>query len=278
MTSIDLEVEYNNRARVPEHPEIFKRWTEAAALFRAGHKNAEQRVPYGPSERQYMDLFWPGVQRDAPVVLFIHGGYWRALDPSLHSHFAAGLNGRGIAMAVAGYDLCPQVAIAEIIAQIQSAAMFLGRRLNRRIIAAGHSAGGHLAACLLATDWKKLAPDLPADFVPAALSVSGLFDLEPMLHVSMNGDLRLKPEEINRVSPLFWDVAPGRTLDAWVGGDESGEFLRQSKQIAAGWGAKGVKTQYIPVSGANHFTVLDPLCDPDSKMTGRFAQLAAEIA
>ncbi len=278
MTTLELEAEYNNRARVPEHPEIFKRWTEAAALFRAGHRNSEQRIPYGPSERQYIDLFWPSADRNAPLVLFIHGGYWRALEPSMHSHLAAGVNARGLAMAVVGYDLCPKVTIVQIIGQIQSAAMFLGHRLNRKMVAAGHSAGGHLAACLVGIDWKKLAPDLPGDLVPAGLSVSGLFDLEPMLHVSMNQDLRLRPEEIEDVSPLFWNVAPDRTLDAWVGGDESGEFLRQSKQIADDWAKKGVNTQYVPVPGTNHFTVLDPLSNPGSKMTSRLAELAAKIA
>lgn len=278
MNQLDLEAEYNNRARVPEHPQIFQRWTKAAASFRAGHGNSEEKSPYGPGERQYLDIFWPATGRDAPVALFIHGGYWRALDPGMHSHFAAGANAHGIAMAFAGYDLCPRVTIAEIIAQIQAAAIFLGRRIRRRIVVTGHSAGGHLTACTVATDWKKMAPDLPADFVPAGLSVSGLFDLEPLLHVSMNQDLKLKPEDIRAVSPLFWPVAPGRRFDAWVGGDESGEFLRHSRQIADEWGGKGVATRYEPVPGANHFTVLDPLSDPGSRMTGRLVELAAEIA
>jgi arylformamidase len=277
MTQLDLEAEYNNRARVPEHPQIFQRWTEAAAKFRAGHKNSEQRISYGPGERQYIDLFWPSTGRDAPVVLFIHGGYWRALDPSRHSHFAAGVNAHGLAMAFAGYDLCPNVSIAEIIGQIQAAAIFLGRRIKRRIVVTGHSAGGHLTACAVATNWKQLAPDLPDNFVPAGLSISGLFDLEPMLHVSMNEDLRLKAEDIREVSPLFWPVAAGRTLDAWVGASESNEFLRHSRQVADEWGRRGVNTRYVEAPG-NHFTVLDPLNDPQSKMTRRLQELAAKIA
>lgn len=277
MTQMDLEAEYNNRARVPEHPEHFKRWTVAAAKFREGHKNFEPRVSYGTSARQYIDLFWPATGRDAPVVLFIHGGYWRALDPSLHSHFAAGANAHGVAMALAGYDLCPQVTIAEIIRQTQSAAAFLGRRLGRKLIAAGHSAGGHLTACLVATNWKKVAPDLPDDFIPAGLSISGLFDLEPMLQVSMNQDLRLQKEEIADVSPLTWNIASGRSFDACVGHDESNEFLRQSRQVADEWGRRGVATRYVEAPG-NHFTVLDPLSEPNSKMTRRLQELAAKIA
>lgn len=277
MATVDLEAEYNNRARVPEHPEHFKRWTEAAAKFRAAHRNFEPRISYGASERQYIDLFWPATGRDAPVVLFIHGGYWRALDPSLHSHFAAGLNAHGIAVALAGYDLCPSVRIADIIGQVRAAAIFLGRRLGRRIVVSGHSAGGHLTACLVASDWKKLAPDLPEDFIPAGFSVSGLFDLEPMLHVSMNQDLRLTKEDIPTVSPLTWAIAPGRTLDAWVGHNESSEFLRQSRQVADEWGRRGVHARYVEAPG-NHFTVLDPLAEPNSKMTRRLQELAAKIA
>lgn len=277
MTQIDLEAEYNNRARVPEHPEHFKRWMQAAAKFREGHKNFEPRLSYGPSERQYIDLFWPATGRDAPVVLFIHGGYWRALDPSLHSHFAAGANAHGVAMALAGYDLCPQVTIGEIIRQTQSAAAFLGRRLGRKLIAAGHSAGGHLTACLVATNWKNVALDLPDDFIPAGLSLSGLFDLEPMLQVSMNQDLRLQKQEIADVSPVTWSVAPDRWFDAWVGHDESSEFLRQSRHVTEEWGRRGVATRYVEAPG-NHFTVLDSLSDPNSKMTRRLQELAAKIA
>ena len=99
MNAIDYEVEYNNRARVPEHPEIFARWSRAAADFRASHRNAELGLRYGTSERQIVDLFWPGQGRDAPIALFIHGGYWRSLEPAGFSHLAAGVNAHGIAFA-----------------------------------------------------------------------------------------------------------------------------------------------------------------------------------
>ncbi len=278
MTALDLEAEYNNRARVPEHPEIFRRWNEDAAKFREAHKNTELNVRYGTSERQYLDFFWPSAARDTPLVLFIHGGYWRSLDPSSFSHMAAGANARGIAMALMGYDLCPQVTIAQIIGQARNAAAFVGKRYGRKIVVAGHSAGGHLTACLVAADWKKIDPVLPADFVPAGLSISGLFDLEPMLHTSMNQELRLNPDQVRDVSPQFWPVPSGRTLDAWVGGDESSEFLRQSREVVDVWGKSGVTMQYKEVSGTNHFTVLDPLTDPRSEMTGRLVQFSAQIA
>jgi arylformamidase len=270
----DFEAEYNNRARVPEHPEIFARWAAASAAHRKAHPDAELGLSYGASPRQFVDLFWPEAGRDVPIALFIHGGYWRSLAPTAFSHLAAGVNARGIAFAAVGYDLCPAVTIATIISQIRAATAFLYRRHKRPLTASGHSAGGHLTACLVATDWKNEGTDLPQDLVRAGLSISGLFDLAPLMDTAMNGDLRLDPMSAANASPLFWDISRGRTLDAWVGGNESAEFLRQSREVADVWGKKGVATEYVAVPGANHFTVLDPLADPASAMTERLAALA----
>jgi arylformamidase len=271
---IDYEAEYNNRARVPEHPEIFARWARDAAAYRKTHPNAELGLPYGESPRQIVDLFWPEAGRDAPIALFIHGGYWRSLEPAAFSHLAAGANAHGVAFAAIGYDLCSAVTIATIIDQVRGATAFLHRRHGKPLTVSGHSAGGHLTACLVATNWKKVDAGLPADLVRAGLSISGLFDLSPLVHTAMNQDLKLDAASAAQVSPLFWEVAPGRTLDAWVGGDESGEFLRQSVEIAETWGQNGVITEYVAVPDANHFTVLDPLADPASDMTRRLARLA----
>lgn len=279
--AVDYEAEYNNRARVPEHAEIFARWTKDAAAYRERMKddeNAELGLAYGSSPRQTVDLFFPEATGHTPLALFIHGGYWRSLDPSSFSHISAGLNSRGIAVAVAGYDLCPNVTIGQIVNQIRNACLFLWRRFGQRLMVFGHSAGGHLSACMLATDWKKFDPKAPADLVPAAYSISGLFDLGPLMHTAMNADLRLDETEVNRVSPLNWPVASGRVFDAVVGGAESSEFLRQSHIVAEGWKQKGVETRYEEIPGANHFTVLDPLTNPESLMTARCAALAAKCA
>jgi arylformamidase len=138
----------------------------------------------------------------------------------------------------------------------------------------GHSAGGHLAAALLATDWRALYPKAPADLVPAAYSISGVFDLTPLLATSVNQDLRLDPAQARALSPQFWPVAAGRIFDAVVGGLESGEFKRQSRTIAATWQQTGAQTRYEEVAGTNHFTVIDPLSDPRSTMAARVAELA----
>jgi arylformamidase len=274
--AIDYEVEYNNRARVPEHAEIFVRWQRDAEQYRAAAASegrAELGIRYGTKARETIDLFVPESGGATPLALFIHGGYWRSLDPSMFSQCAGGLNQRGVTVAVAGYELCPQAKISEIIDATRQACLYLWRRFGRRLMVYGHSAGGHLTACMVATDWKALAPDAPADLVPAGYSISGLFDLGPLVHVAMNEDLRLDPEEAHRVSPLYWPVMPGRALDAVVGARESSEFLRQSRAVAEAWRQGEAETRYEEIADKNHFTILDPLTDANSAMVARLVDL-----
>ena len=274
---LDYEVEYDNRSRVPEHPEIFARWQREAAAYRAGAHNPKLGIGYGPSSRRIMDLFPAKDDDKAPLAMFIHGGYWRSLEPSMFSQMAAGPNARGITVAVVGYDLCPHVSIADIIEQMRSACLALWRKRRQRICVYGHSAGGHLAACMVAQDWKAFASDAPADLVPAAYAISGVFDLAPLVHCSQNQDLRLDDAEARRVSPLHWSTPAGRSLDAVVGALESREFLRQSKTVTEAWQRNMALTRYEEIAGTNHFTVIDPLVHPDSAMTARVAALAYSV-
>jgi len=278
--AVDWEVEYNNRARVPEHPQIFERWTRDGAAYRdeaSKEGRAELGLKYGPSPRQIVDLFKPR-GGNGPLALFIHGGYWRSLEPSMFSQMARGMNAHGVSVAVSGYDLCPQVSIGQIIEQTQQACLYLWKKLGRRVMVTGHSAGGHLAACMVATDWKKLDASAPADLVLAGYATSGLYDLEPLTHLSSNSDFKLDAAGARRISPLFWPVARGRVLDAVVGALESSEFLRQSKIIADGWRDKGVETRYEAAPGLNHFTICDPMTDANSAMTKRLVELARRTA
>jgi arylformamidase len=279
MAAIDYEAEYNNRARVPEHPEIFARWIRDAEFFRADtlkQGRAELGLFYGDTPRQYVDLFHAQSGAAAPLALFIHGGYWRSLDPSMFSHMAGGLNAHGITVAVVGYDLCPNVTIAEIITQMRRACLFLWQRLNRRMCAVGHSAGGHLAAAMVGTDWPSLYPKAPADLVPTGYAISGLYDLTPLLGISTNQDLRLTADDVRDVSPAFWPPPPGCALDAAVGALESSEFRRQSRLVSQAWQG-ATKTRYEEIAGTNHFTVCDPLTDPQSAMVARAAELALQV-
>jgi arylformamidase len=280
MAQIDYEQEYNNRGRVPEHPEIFARWERDAAAYRdqMKTKGAEIGVRYGTSERQAYDYF-PGndPHPGAPLAVFIHGGYWRSLSPAMHSWAARGLNAHGISVAVPGYDLCPNVTIADIITQTRQALLALWRKHKKRMLVTGHSAGGHLAACMTATEWHSVSKEPPTDLVPFGYSISGVFDFMPLLQISQNADLRLDEKSAKDVSPLTWTLPPQRSLDAVVGADESSEFLRQSKIIAEDWAKKGAVTRYEAVPGTNHFTVVDALADPNSAMTARVARLAERV-
>jgi len=265
---------------VPEHPEIFARWARDAELFRAEALKAgraELGLFYGDTPRQSLDLFLPAAGEAAPLAMFVHGGYWRSLDPSLHSHVARGPTASGIMVAVVGYDLCPTVTIADIIGQIQRACVYLWQRFGRRIFVYGHSAGGHLAGAMVATDWPALYPKAPADLVPAGYAISGVFDLTPLIGISMNQDLRLDAASARQASPAFWPLAPGRVFDAVVGGLESDEFKRQSRLIVETWQSVA-ETRYEEIAEKNHFTVVEALADPQSAMTARVTALAKSVA
>jgi arylformamidase len=277
MTRIDYASEYNNRARVPEHPAIIEGWARDAAAWRAA-ATAELDIPYGESPRQRVDIFHPPREKGAALVLFVHGGYWQALDKGHFSHLAAGANAHGFPVAIAGYDLCPAVTVREIVHQMRSLAAFLCRRCGRPVVAAGHSAGGHLTAALLATDWAAIDPALPPDLVPAGLAVSGLFDLVPLVETPINDALGLDAAEARAMSPLFWTVPSNRRLEAWVGAEESGEYLRQSRTIAESWQRAGARTRFEAVPGANHFTIVSDLADADSAMVATLVEMVGEAS
>jgi arylformamidase len=267
-SDIDAQAEYDNRARVPESAAIIEGWARDAADFRASWPHADLGLAYGPGERERLDLFRPAPGDDWPLALFLHGGYWQALDRSFASHVARGPLAEGVTVAVASYDLCPSVPLARIVEQARGAAAFLHRRAGRRLLAFGHSAGGHLAAMLLATDWRARDPALPADLVPAALPVSGVFELEPLLPTTIARPLRLTPKEARALSPR-WLPRPGGALHVAVGAEESGEFIRQSREFASAWGGG-----FEALPGRNHFTVLAPFAQPGSSLAAKVAALA----
>jgi arylformamidase len=267
---VDYEVEYNNRARVPENPALISGWARDAAAYRERH--APRPIAYGPGVRNMIDFF-PG-DREGPIVVVIHGGYWQALDGSFFSHLAGGLNAHGISVAIPSYDLCPDVTVEEIIQQMRTASRELAR-LGQPLVLSGHSAGGHLAACMLATDWPGFDASLPKDLVIAAYAISGLFDLGPLVETSINKAMRLDAAAARAVSPLFWKAPARGSLDAVVGENESAEYFRQSRTIVERWVAAGIATRFGTVPDANHFTAIAPLADPQSPMVSRLRELAA---
>jgi arylformamidase len=268
---VDYEAEYNNRARVPENPAIIAGWSRDAKAYREAHQARHKVIEYGTGERNRIDLF--SGDGTGPIVVFIHGGYWQALDSSFFSHLAGGLNAHGIDVAVPSYDLCPTVSIAEIIDEMRAASRELAR-LRRPLVVSGQSAGGHLAACMLATDWRAFDAAMPEELVTAAYAISGLFDLRPLVNTSINTALKLDEASASTVSPLLWKSPAHGTLDAVVGANESAEYFRQSRTIVDAWNAAGIATRFATIPDANHFTAITPLVDPNSPMTLRLKQLA----
>jgi arylformamidase len=268
---VDYEAEYNNRRRVPESMAIAARWQVAAAAY-ARSAQCELDVAYGADARQRYDLF----HADAPsgaLVLYIHGGYWQRGDRKDYSFVAAPFNRAGIDVAVASYSLCPNASIGGIVAELRQCVVALWHRTQRTPFLIGHSAGGHLTAALLATDWTGIA-GVPDTLASAGCAISGVFELEPLIGTSLNDALRLDARTAREVSPVCWSPAGGRRLLAAVGELESSEFHRQSREIVARWGCAGVHTDLLTVANANHFTIIDELVNADSALFRRVLTLA----
>lgn len=282
MTDAELERQYDNRGNVPEHPAIIAGWQTDAAAYRA---EAEARgeallgIAYGAHERQKFDLFGPGAKGEAgPILFFVHGGYWRAMDRGMFSHLARGPNAQGGTVVLPSYRLCPEASMQEVLDDVRAAARAVFGRFGRRFAVAGHSAGGHLAACLVATDWKAIDPVLPATLVPAGYGISGLYDLSPLVRLAMNADWKLDATEAERLSPCLWTPPAGAIFDAVYGGDETAEYARHSRTIAEAWARRGAATRVEALPGRNHFTAPGALADPASAMTLRVTELARGAA
>jgi arylformamidase len=275
MAALDLETEYNNRQRVPEHPQINARWSAASAACRQV-ANADYDQPYGPKERQRYDLFRAGDAK-APLAVYIHGGYWQRGDRKDYSFVAKALNTAGIDVALPSYSLCPAVSVMDIVGELQVCLAAIWRKTGKYPVVAGHSAGGHLTAAMLATDWSNVA-GVPADLVRAGVAISGVFDLVPLIPTSINELVGFDDASARAASPLLWPApASARTLVAAVGGNESSEFLRQSREIAQAWARAGLKTEYLVVPGTDHFTVVDELTKPASPLFAAVATLARQV-
>ncbi len=269
-----LDRMYNNRALVPEHAAHFAQWADASEDAREAHVH-EKDIAYGDGPMETLDVFprshlapQPTPAAGAPVVVFIHGGWWRSLDKADHSFIAPAFTNQGACVMMPNYALCPAVTIPQITLQMVKALAWAWRNARKyggdpnRIYVVGHSAGGHLAAMLLNCLWPAYAKDLPADLVKGALSISGVYDLAPIMHTPFLQDsLRLTPEQVRLASPALLPAPKRGVLYTVAGGDESAEFIRHNQLIQQAWGKKVVPVcETIP--GKNHFSVLEELTAP----------------
>lgn len=263
----ELEYEYNPRKAVPNVEQFALR---AAAISRATRSARACRLDlrYGPGPLATLDVF-PAASTRAPLHVFLHGGYWRGRDKSDYSYVADALVPLGITTVVMNYDLCPQVELPAIVQQVREGfrwihahAAELGGAADS-ITASGHSAGAHLIAAALPT--RTQAADASA-MPRAALLVSGIYELEPVLAISVNQEIRLRPEQVDAMSPMRHPPAPGVSLAVAVGGRETASFVAQSARFAQVCTGNGIACTYAEMPGHDHYSVMGLLETPDDPL------------
>lgn len=273
---------YNNRALVPDHAAHFAQWAQTSADARASLQ-CNLDIAYGEGPNETLDIF-PAKQKNAPVVVFIHGGYWRSLDKADHSFVAPPLHDMGACVVVVNYALCPgtseqPVTIPDIAQQMAKALAWTWHHIAQyggnpqQVVVAGHSAGGHLAAMLLACDWKKIDPSIPAHWIQKALSISGLYDLTPLRKTPfLQTSLKLTAQHARMASPALWPRPKKGVLYTVAGGDESSEFLRHNRLIHQTWGPKTVPV-CEDLAGLNHFSIVTDLTKKGTRLSALMKQL-----
>ncbi len=265
-----LDAEYNNREKVPDSADWLQRYAIASAEARAA-LDCRLDVVYGMHPGERLDVF-PARGGPAPVHVFVHGGYWHRLDKSDSSFVARAFQPSGAAVVVINYALIPTVDLDELVRQCRASIVWVHRNAASfggdpaRIFVSGHSAGGHLAAMLLSTDWAAFA-GLPADVVKAGCGISGLYDLEPIRLSYLNEVLKLTPESARRLSPVHGLPPRSGPLLLAVGGLEGPEYHRQGEELAAVWRTKRLPCQTLDMPGLHHFSILSELEDPGTTLS-----------
>lgn len=272
--------QYNARAGIPDHPQIFERWQRDSALVRRTHAGLLD-IPIGDAAKERLD-FYPAHRPGAPLLVFIHGGWWRSLDKSDFTFIVPGYRRAGFNVALTNYTLAPEASIDEIVLQQLRALTWLyknaeGLEFDRqRIVVAGHSAGAHLTAMMMAAHWPVWDAALPQDLVRGGVLMSGLFDLDPVVHTDfVNVDLKLNPDSALKLSPGRMPQSHPTPFITSVGDLESDEFKRQTALISSQW--KGAHRGEVMLDGYNHLTICDAFGEPSHPLFKATCELVASV-
>jgi arylformamidase len=254
------EQQYNVRLSVPEAPAIIEGWRKRSIQLRS-NLSPMTDFKYGSHPRENLDLFRaPGARA---TLVFIHGGYWRMFSKLETSFIAEHFVARGISVALINYPLCPDVTLSDIRDSVLHSFAYLWTRVlnadeRHTVVVSGHSAGGHLAALHATEDWTTRG--LPAEPIKAIVSLSGIFDVAPIIRTSINSDLRLTAEIADALNLIAAVPKIGPRMLLAVGDIEPEEFHRQGQDLAKSWGTLTSRCESI--AGTNHFTILDNFADP----------------
>jgi arylformamidase len=265
----EMEFQYNPRVSVPEFPELAK---VRAAQARKVRESAKSwlNVAYGSSARETLDIY--ATERPVgPVLVYIHGGYWRSGSKEDNCNFVPTFTKRGATVVLVEYDLCPQVTVTDIVRQTRASVAWVYRNIARygadpsKLFVSGHSAGGHLTAMALAHDWTK--ESLPQDLIKGAVATSGVYDLEMVIKISVQEQVRMTPDDAKRNSPLLHPPRVKCPLVVAVGGDEPKGWQQMSEDYFSHCKQHGMRVEYLVEPAANHYTMSEHLLDDSRPLT-----------
>ena len=264
-----LETQYNLRARRgSDFDELMASWVARSEKLR-DTPNARVDLAYGQGEREKLDFFSGGDSNSA-LVIYIHGGYWQRGNKEMHSFCAEAFVKHGVSVSMLNYDLTPAVRMGQIPAQIRKAVAWNWHNADQlgfskdKLYIMGHSAGGHLTAMMMATDWSAYDDQIPDDVIRAGIPVSGVFELEPIIHTSLNEGPQMDIEEAIEQSPTFIPPVTNAPQLVVAGGGETTEFLRQSDDYADKFRTVERSMERYNVPEADHFDELERLSEDDS--------------